>query len=732
MPRCWTSSAYAMLRRLFFKESEPSLEQRDFVGAKNDMKFPASTAWYVSLAIAAMSAAQAASRVEEEDIALVYGDKSFVSVATGARQPIARAPSAATVITAAEIEAMGASDLDEVLETVPGLHVARSTIAYAPIYTIRGIRKTLLDTEVLVLINGISIKGAYGADKGNIWGGLPVENIARIEVIRGPGSAVYGADAFSGVINIITKAAADVEGTRIGARGGSFHTWDTWMLHGGKWGNVDSEFYLRAGGTKGPHEIITRDNQTGLDALFATNASLAPGPVNRGRDAVDAHLDLSQGKWRFRTDYRDRYNVGSGAGVAQTLAPNDNALNERFLTDLTYQDPNFAKDWDVTLQLSYFHIKEVNTLTLFPPGAFGGTFPNGMIGNPDRWESDQRLGLSSFYTGFAKHKVGLGTGWASENLYKVRESKNFIIAGPLPTPLPGGVTDVSETAPYIFPHARRIQYFYVQDEWAFIKDWYLTAGVRHDHYSDFGSTTNPRLALVWEIAYDLTAKILYGRAFRAPSFAELYNINNPAVTGNPNINPETIETTEAILSWHPAKDFELGLSVFTYRMHDVIRYLPNPDPTTGTTAQNAGTQVGHGFEVEASWDATRTLQLSGNYAYQNSFDEFTQQDAGDAPHDHLYLRADWRFTPGWALNTQLNWVANRKRAANDTRANIPDYHTVDIALRHQAKRDAWGITFSIHNLFNADAREPSPAPGLIPNDLPLPGRWYLLQAHYQL
>ena len=175
--------------------------------------------------------AHAAPQSEEEELALAYGDKSFVTIATGSRQPIARAPSVATVITAEDIKAIGAADIDEVLETVPGMHVSRSPIGYNPIYTIRGI-STQYNPQVLMLVNGIPITGAYVGDRSIVWGGMPVENIARIEVIRGPGSALYGADAFAGVINIITKTAADINGTQIGLRAGSFNSRDAWMQYG--------------------------------------------------------------------------------------------------------------------------------------------------------------------------------------------------------------------------------------------------------------------------------------------------------------------------------------------------------------------------------------------------------------------------------------------------------------------------------------------------------------------
>jgi hypothetical protein len=81
------------------------------------------------------------------------------------------------------------------------------------------------------------------------------------------------------------------------------------------------------------------------------------------------------------------------------------------------------------------------------------------------------------------------------------------------------------------------------------------------------------------------------------------------------------------------------------------------------------------------WDATRSLRIAGNYAYQRSIDESTNKDAGFAPRHHLFARADWRFASGWLISPQVNWVADRKRAASDTRQPVSDYATLDIALR---------------------------------------------------
>ncbi len=127
-----------------------------------------------------------------------------------------------------------------------------------------------------MLVNGIPITNVLWGDRGQIWGGMPLENVARIEVIRGPGSALYGADAFSGVINVITKTAADINGTEYGLRAGSFNSRDAWVQYGGKLGTFDAAFYLGAGKTDGQKGIIQQDAQSAWDRVFATHASLAP------------------------------------------------------------------------------------------------------------------------------------------------------------------------------------------------------------------------------------------------------------------------------------------------------------------------------------------------------------------------------------------------------------------------------------------------------------------------
>ena len=669
--------------------------------------------------------------LDEAALLKLFDAKDLVSIASGYKQPLTKAPSVTTVITAEDIKAIGATDLDEVLETVPGLHVDRRQQGYNPIYTIRGVYAPA-NPQVLVLINGVSISNLYQGSRNNIGGGMPIQAISRVEVIRGPGSALYGADAFAGVINIITKTRRDINGTQVGGRVGSFDTYDGWALHGGTWAGFDLAAMLEYHDTEGQKGIIDADAQTALDRRYGTHASLAPGPVNLQTQNIDARLDLSRDNWRLHAGLQKRGNVGNAAGFNHALDPTNRYGSERWNADLNYDNADFAKDWGVKAQLSYLDTSQEveSNVVYYPPGArlpidiatgqIGAgplvTFPQGYIGNPAVFERHASINTSAFYTGFDRHTLRMGAGFNYGTLYKAEATENFGInpltgsANPL---LPNfSLIDVTGTSASFIRTADRKNFFaFLQDEWKLAKDWALIAGVRYDNYSDFGNTVNPRVALVWEPHHDFTTKLLYGRAFRAPSFTNLYLTNNPVVNGNPNQKPETMDTIELAFNYLPTDKLRLGLNLFNYWWKDLIRIT--------STNKSPITQTGYGTELETEWKANDTLKFSANYAYQKSEDESLNHDAGYAPHHQVYLRATWDFMPNWQMTPQAKWILDRSRTANDNRPAVADYTWVDMTLRRQHIAKHWEVAFSVRNLLDVDARAPA---ALIPNDLPLAGR----------
>lgn len=711
-----------------------------------------------------------AQKLEDEDLALVYGDKETVSIATGSKQDLRRAPSVASVITAEDIKAMGATNLDEVMESIPGVHVIRAALSYFSVYSIRGIGSNPgTNPQVLMLQNGIPTNSVYRGDRGQSAGAPLLENISRIEVIRGPGSALYGADAFSGVINIITKNAATAFGTELGARLGSFDSHNVWVQHGSRHGALDIAAYLQVGRSDGTGQTLSADAATRLNRAFGGTSSYAPGPLNTADQVVDAQLDLGYDKWRLRGGIKQR-NGDTGAGVSYALDPVGSEETRRINADLSWNDDNFAPSWGLGFTANYLQQIEDNSYqmyapgTIFPPytvaattpaeirallgpvGTTVRTFTNGMLGAPGRWERQLRVSGNVTYNGFAGHSIRLGAGHEDLNLYQIRTVKNFwlrtdgaaaLIGVPVPT---GALIDYAALQPHQLPHRRFNDYAYVQDEWHLARDWSLTAGIRKDNFSDFGSTTNPRLALVWDASLDLTAKLMFGQSFRAPSFNEQYGVN-PSGDGNPDIKPEQIKTLETAFSWQARQQLKLNLNLYRYTMKDAIRPVSKPSGI-GTQYTNTGQLHGSGMEVEAVWDAGRNLRVTANLAWQESIDETTNTDAGYAPRKHAYARADWRMASDWMISSQLDWVADRRRVKGDTRPQVPDYTTVNLTLHNTREKRPWNFAVTARNLFNATALEPTlyvAAPGnlpsyptaAIPGDLPVAPRSLWLQVTYK-
>ena len=698
---------------------------------------------------------------DEKDIMWALGDEEMISIASGYSQPVSKAPSVATVITAEDIKAMGATELSEVLESVPGLHVSRRTVGYNPKFLIRGI-ETEFNPQILVLINGIPITNIFHGDRNQVWGGMSIEAISRVEVIRGPGSAIYGADAFSGVINIITKTIKDISEPEFGVRFGRFSTREAWFLGAENWKGLDIAFMIEYHESDGQDNTIERDQQTLFDAdpTLNTTASLAPGPVNLGLKRLDTRLDISRGEWRIRAGLQKRWDVETGAGLAQALDPEGRFASDRWNVDLTYHNPDLTTNWDLQAQFSFLDTSqevEENGI-LFPPGTrlfidkngnISGpgntvqevTFTNGVIGAPEVFERHFRFDVSSFYSAFENHHLRLGAGLTYSEIYKVIDKRNF---GPGVRPV-GILFDKSDTTDAFLPEkSRRNIFFFTQDEWSFANDWTLTAGVRYDHYSDFGDTVNPRVALIWTTTDDITTKLLYGRAFRAPAFAELFEKGNPVALGNEDLDPETIESIELAFDYRLTDEWRWDLNLFYYRWDEIIRFLPVQGATPRSAkAKNSGEQTGFGLELETDWQLMDNLRLIGNYAFQQSEDEQRDEDPGNSPQHQLYLRTEWEFIRNWIVSSQMNWVIDRDRPPGDRppgdrplgdiRPDIDDYIIFDLTLRRRNIMEHLEIALSVRNVFDEDAREPSPSGSgsvAIPNDLPLADRSIFVEARF--
>lgn len=649
-----------------------------------------------------------------------YGDEDFVSIATGTKKAIHKAPSVATVITSDDIQTMGANTIHQVIETVTGIHTYPSNFnRMNPSYSIRGIH-TAENSQVLVLVNGVRTTYAFNGAKWNIFD-LGVNLIDRVEVMRGPGSAVYGADAYSGVINIITKGTEAIFNNDAGVRAGSFDTKSAWFNYGYQQDDLKLSFNGQWQDTNGDS---SRTVQTDLLHLFGlSNLSNAPGPLDTHHRYVDLHAQLD-----FKGIYANLWHLdiegGTGAGAAQALSNNDKLTSKQTNIEVGYKT-NITDNFNFDINLYHQKYESFSYFKIFPDGyidAGGVQYTQGYIGVPQTEDTNYGFKLISTYSGLNQHNFRVELGYTNTEEI-TDELKNFgpgiIEAGQ--TTQDDTLTSVKGT-PYIFigDNSRRLSYISLQDEWAFASDWEFTAGIRFDDYSDFGSTVNPRLALVWQTQHNLTTKLLYGSAFRAPSFGELYSNNNPVLLGNPELNPEEIDTLELAFDYRPNFDWKILFNVFKYQASGLI------SPIAGKM-KNALKQDGIGTELEAHWQINEQLKIKLGYAWQNAEDSDNNAIA-DAPQNTFDINIQWEIMPDLTLYTASFWILKRERATTDLRPKIEDYNLTNLTINYTGF-DKLTLSIAAKNVFDDDLREASN--GAIAEDYPLQKRGYWLTASYQ-
>ncbi|MDD5123136.1 MAG: TonB-dependent receptor [Methylovulum sp.] len=663
-----------------------------------------------------------------------------VTIATGTPKPVFQSAAITSVITADQIKSMGATELHEVLETVPGVHASIKEGDYDYSYSMRGISNNA-NSQVLILLNGTRITTPFG---GTLMTGteMPLEAIQRVEVIRGPGSALYGADAFAGVINIITKKAGDINGTRAGVRAGNWDTQSTWGQHSTElagWNIGTSLQYQHTQGDDG--RVMDADAQTAFDNALQTHASHAPGALNSRYETLNGHLNLQRKHWNIGFWGFNSMDAGTRAGIAGALDPKGIANGEQYLGDVRFSTEDWLDDWELTAHASYLRTNFLAQLQLFPDktrlpiGPDGNintsdfsliNFPDGVNANVGRLEKIPSFELTSIFRGLNQHVVRLNTGFRHEAI-STTESINIgtgVITDNTQTVVNGQLTNLTGTPfVYLADTNRSIWSLVAQDEWQIAKNWQLASGVRYDNYSDFGGTLNPRLALVWDINKRLTGKLLYGRAFRAPNFSEQGTQNNPVVLGNKYLKPETINTTELAFDYRPLLSLHTTLNIYYYEISNLISTVPMTDGLS--QYQNNGNQNGYGSEFEWDWQWGQQWNIKGNYAWQNATNAATDKRISGVPEHHIYVALGWHFSPQWNIQPQLNWIGGRTRALGDQR-QLDDYETVDLTLRGKKLFKHLNLAASLRNAFDGHPLEPAALQ--LPQNLPLAGRSFYFEA----
>lgn len=654
-----------------------------------------------------------------EELLLFYEEDELV-IATRHATPVRKAPAIAAVITDKEIRNMGARNILDVLKTVPGFGVSINEFSVRML-EVRGIR-TQLSEKVLFMIDSHRINLHWnGGALYYIYNAVPIENIKRIEIIRGPGSVLYGANAFVAVINIVTKDAEDIKGIQLTAGGGSFDTEHYNLLYGNAGeklkilGSID---YFDTDGAK----IKIED-----DALTGTPFTKTPGTASLGEEKTDLFLKASYGYLSFRGHYQRATNEDY-IGMAYALTDETYQKQTNYWLELAYT-LNITNDLSSNIKIHLDNHKQEPHVKVLPDG-FAGMFPDGMIGQPFLRNRSMGGELQVDYDLSENNHIVAGAFYEKVKQFDVKHYTNFDprVFPPVPVDL-GPVQNVSSWANWNQDTKREIWAAYIQDEWEIIDDLNITAGVRHDHYSDFGDTTNPRIGVVWGFWEMADLKLLYGRAFRAPNFIELYNRNNPVNIGNKDVKPEKITTYEASLGFKPARSFTIDLNYFYSDINDLIVW----DSSTPALHVNAGEAEVDGIELVLTGQYTSENYWKLSYTYQDTEDSATGERLPYVPLNRASANINYGLTKYLNVHTDVLWTGERSRPAGDTRDDVASYTTVDLALTLKNFYKTLEIQGTVHNLFDENYEDPdtSGASQLVPGDFPREGISGMITASYK-
>lgn len=636
----------------------------------------------------------------------LFGSPETVIIATGRRESVRTAPAVASVITSEQIRDYGFRDVIEALTLVPGFHVGLS-LELQPFISVRGFTDRA-SNNILFLLDGISVTDLSTGDQMSALGTIPLDMIDRIEITRGPGSSVFAADAFSAVVNIITKR--QTSENRLALSAGSWETANGRLL----WGTGGENYSVVVGAegmsTDGYAPWITADRATLIDQTLGLSSSRAPGHAQTGRHktGVMANVTIGETTGMFRVS--EWSNSGTGLGLGGAIDPDGSTSVKTVQGRVTH---NLALGEDLSLSLGADVAKfdvSLNDIHWIPPSML---FPNGAVMNSLTGQTSVELLADMRYDGFTNHSIAFGIGHEQSRLRSERADFNYVLtdAGPFPV-IPG----VSSAEIPELDVTRKIAYAYLQDEWLIAPKWRLTLGARIDDYSDVGTQTSPRAVLVWTPAPEWTAKLLYGEGFRAPMLVETRQLGVPIYQPNEALKPQRLKTSGLFLGYNPSPRLEMGLNLFR---HDTVDQIRQQDRGLFVFPENVGNQIGTGAEFEAAWTIDSNWALAGWYAYQYNTDETTDKNIGFSPQHRGFASLQYRRDE-WFFNLRGLFVGPRARVAEDLRDDPDPYARFDLLGRYTINRHV-SVQLDVRNLLNSNDLEAAPGTAL-PTDYPLPER----------
>ena len=549
---------------------------------------------------------------EDDDFAeMSLEDLMNIKVSTVSKksQSISEAPAIITVITAEQIEELGVQGIPELMTYVPGFTVADSYWK-RQIVTARGIKMTLYNDKILMLVNGIPAYGAAAME--HFLDLVPISSIKQIEIIRGPGSTLYGTNAFAAVINIITKDGDNFNQTQASIKLGSFGTRETDVTFGDKKGDFNYHFGALMKNNDG--FIKTTIGEKGLEGDIAYENDINSFYTNLGYKDISINAGYyfqRYGKFGPIPAFYagNRQHIDAGKAIIEKYYMNviyNKEINEKLNTKITFHFDDVDKQHEVGDFGEIYQLLGIIDTTVAPDYyRFGGKLYQGeaQVG----YIINDNISLIGGICGELR---------VTENLADMSSDwKGDILFAGSTEEMPFNVMDYGA---------------YLQADGSFGKLGYVV-GIRGTY---LGISENmyftPRAGLVYNFSKSSSVKLLYGEAFRGAGPQEQY-YKVPKIIYGPDIfdrglEPERIKTYELAWDQTVKERYKFRINGFYTNIFDLIGRRPatttelaDPNFLGGRVYDNLGEQTIYGGELEVNAYPTDQIQIWANFSYKDGY-----------------------------------------------------------------------------------------------------------------
>ena len=489
-----------------------------------------------------------------------------VTTASKSEEKLSDAPGVISVVTKDELKRFGGNTLRDALERVPGLSFATAFFQDRSLISVRGDQFKVTSGHVLLLLNGRPVRESMeGGITSEMFESFPIGIIERIEVVRGPGSVLYGSNAFSGVINIITEDVEKLGGSVSGLGGIK-----------GEWG-TNGDFRLKAGDLK--VLVAARMADQSWDARYTQSVPNTVTPwktisltIPDGQLGSYASIDYkglkiqsSYNRWRSQCFLR-----GNLTQTAWT----------KFFNDVGYK-LDVIKNWNMSFNVTY---------------------------------TNSTLATDTGYPCVDRNSYDLVSEWTN-NIQLSDKSK--VVVGGLFNQIRGheDFTGTSSIAPYVARDGYVNAYAgYAQIDYWLFHSLKLIGGLQANKAGKLDPDVVPRAGAIWYPFEQISVKALYGEAYRAPSINEL-GVNHPGLKGNPDLKPEKTGTIDIGVNYN-TDNFQAGLNYFRSKQKNIIASAG----LAPKIYQNLKEITYQGAEFEGKYYLSTAFYLTGSMLYQTNED----------------------------------------------------------------------------------------------------------------